>query len=75
MNFNDPKITEMYASFLEAAVKYWQQLAAANKEELEYYRDLVKALVNDEMDIDTLKELEGDEEQYGLDSMGEIRKT
>ena len=32
------------------------------KDELDYYRDLVKALVNDEMDLETLKELEGDEE-------------
>ena len=62
MNFNDPKIAEMYVSFLEAAVKYWQQLAAASKEELDYYRDLVKALANDEMDLETLKELEGDDE-------------
>ena len=75
MNYNDPKTTEMYVDFLWSTIKYWQQLATANKDELDYYRDLVKALVNDEMDIKTLKELEGDEEQYGLDSMGDVRKT
>ena len=37
-------------------------LSNKSKEELDYYRDLVKALVNGEMDIETLKELEGDEE-------------
>ena len=62
MNYNDPKTTEMYVDFLWSTIKYWQQLAAANKDELDYYRDLVKALVKDEMDLETLKELEGDEE-------------
>ena len=75
MNYNDPKTTEMYVDFLWSTIKYWQQLAAANKEELDYYRDLVKALVNDEMDIETLKELEGDDEQYGLDSVGDVGKA
>ena len=56
MNYNDPKTTEMYVDFLWQTIKYWQQLAEANKNELDYYRDLVKALVNDEMDIETLKE-------------------
>ena len=70
MNYNDPKTTEMYVDFLWQTIKYWQQLAAANKDELDYYRDLVKALVNDEMDIEMLKALEecneeseGDDEQ------------
>ena len=62
MNYNDSKTTEMYVDFLWQTIKYWQQLAAANKDELDYYRDLVKALVNDEMDIETLKELDGVEE-------------
>ena len=62
MNYNDPKTTEMYVDFLWQTIKYWQQLAGANKDELDYYRDLVKALVNDEMDLETLKELEGGEE-------------
>ena len=62
MNYNDPKTTEMYVDFLWRTIKYWWELAAANKDELDYYRDLVKALVNDEMDLATLKELEGDEE-------------
>ena len=62
MNYNDPKTTEMYVHFLWETVKYLQNIAGANKEELDYYRDLVKALVNDEMDLETLKELEGDEE-------------
>ena len=62
MNYNDPKTTEMYVDFLLETVNYWQSIAAANKTELDYYRDLVKALVNDEMDLETLKELEGDEE-------------
>ena len=75
MNYNDPKTTEMYVDFLWSTIKYWQQLAAANKDELDYYRDLVKALVNGKMDIETLKELEGDEEQYGLDSVGDVGKT
>ena len=50
MNYNDPKTTEMYVDFLWSTVKYWQNIAAANKDELDYYRDLVKALVNGEMD-------------------------
>ena len=62
MNYNDPKTTEMYVDFLWETLRYWQNIAAANKDELDYYRDLVKALVNDEMDLETLKELEGDEE-------------
>ena len=62
MNYNDPKTTEMYVDFLWQTIKYWQQLAAANKDELDYDKDLVKALVNDDMDLETLKELEGDDE-------------
>ena len=62
MNYNDSKTTEMYVDFLWQTIKYWQQLAATNKDELDYYRDLVKALVNGEMDLETLKELEGDDE-------------
>ena len=62
MNYNVPKTTEMYVDFLWQTIKYWQQLAAANKGELDYYKDLVKALVNGEIDIETLKELEGDDE-------------
>ena len=62
MNYNDPKTTEMYVDFLWQTIKYWQNIAAANKGEVDYYRDLVKALVKGEMDIKTLKELEGDEE-------------
>ena len=65
MNYNDPKTTEMYVDFLWETVNYWRNIAAANKEELDYYRDLVKALealVNGEMDIEALKELEGDDE-------------
>ena len=27
------------------------------------------------MDLETLKELEGDDEQYGLDSVGDVRKA
>ena len=53
---------ESVINYQRSQIVYWQQLAAANKDELDYYRDLVKALVNDEMDIETLKELEGDEE-------------
>ena len=75
MNYNDPKTTEMYVDFLWSTIKYWQNIAGANTEELDYYRDLVKSLVNDEMDIETLKELEGDEEQYGLDSVGDVGKA
>ena len=75
MNYNDPKTTEMYVDFLWETLRYWQNIAAANKEELVYYRDLLKALVNDEMDLETLKELVGDEEQYGLDSVGDVRKV
>ena len=75
MNYNDPKTTEMYVDFLWSTIKYWQNIAVANKDELDYSRDLVKALVNDEMDLETLKELEGDEEQYGLDSVGDVGKV
>ena len=62
MNYNDPKTTEMYVDFLWETLRYWQNIAAANKDELDYYRDLVKALVNGEMNLETLKELEGDDE-------------
>ena len=62
MNYNDPKTTEMYVDFLWQTVNYWRNIAATNKEELDYYRDLVKALVKGEMDLETLKELEGDDE-------------
>ena len=63
MNYNDPKTTEMYVDFLWQTIKYWQQLAAANKDELDYYRDIIKALVNDEMDIEMLKALEACNEE------------
>ena len=62
MDYNNAKTTELYINFLWDTVKFWQNIAAANKEELEYYRDLVKALVNGEMDLETLKELEEDDE-------------
>ena len=62
MDYNNAKTTELYVNFLWDTVKYWQNITGANKEELDYYRDLVKALVNGEMDIETLKELEGDDE-------------
>ena len=62
MNYNDSKTTEMYVDFLWETLRYWQNIAAANKEELDYYRDLVKALVKYEIDLKTLKELEGDKE-------------
>ena len=62
MNYNDPKTTEMYVDFLWETLRYWQNIAAASKEELDYYRALVKALVNGEMDLETLKELEGGNE-------------
>ena len=62
MYYNDPKTTDMYVDFLWQTIRYWQNIAAANKDELDYYRDLVKALVNDEMDLEALKELEGDDE-------------
>ena len=62
MNYNDPKTTEMYVDLLWQTVKYWRNIAEANKDELDYYRYLVKALVNGEMDLATLKELEGDDE-------------
>ena len=33
MNYNDPKTTEMYVDFLWSTVEYWQNIAAANKDE------------------------------------------
>ena len=36
MNYNDPKTTEMYVNFLWETVRYWQNIAAANKNELDY---------------------------------------
>ena len=62
MDYNDRKTAKMYVDFLWETIKYWQNIAAVNKEQLDYYRDLVKALVNGEMDLETLKELEGDDE-------------
>ena len=62
MKYNEPKTTEMYVDFLGQTVEYGQNIAGTNKEERDYYRDLVKDLVNGEMDLNTLKELEGDDE-------------
>ena len=62
MDFNDPKIAEMYLDFLWQTGKCCQNTETTDKTELDHYKDLVKALVNGEMDIETLKELEGDDE-------------
>lgn len=45
MDYNNAKTTELYVNFLWDTVKYWQNMAAETKANLDSYRALVDALV------------------------------
>ena len=45
MNYGNEKTVEMYVDFLWDQIKYWQEIAAKHKEDLESYRKLTDALV------------------------------
>ena len=45
MDYNNAKTTELYVNFLWDTVKYWQNMAAEAKTNLDSYRALVDALI------------------------------
>ena len=45
MDYNNAKTTEIYVNFLWDTVKYWQNMAAEAKSNLDSYRTLVDALI------------------------------
>ena len=45
MDYNNAKTTELYVNFLWDTVKYWQNMAAETKANLDSYRGLVDALI------------------------------
>ena len=45
MDYNNAKTTELYINFLWDTVKYWQNMAAETKSNLDSYRALVDALI------------------------------
>ena len=45
MDYNNAKTTELYVNFLWDTVKYWQNMAAETKSNLDSYRALVDALI------------------------------
>ena len=45
MNYGNEKTVEMYVDFLWDQIKYWQEIAAKHKEDIESYRKLTDALV------------------------------
>ena len=45
MDYNNAKTTELYVNFLWDTVKYWQNMAAETKANLDSYRALVDALI------------------------------
>ena len=45
MDYNNAKTTELYVNFLWDTVKYWQNMAAETKTNLDSYRALVDALI------------------------------
>ena len=45
MDYGNEKTVEMYVDFLWDQIKYWQEIAAKHKEDLESYRKLIDALV------------------------------
>ena len=45
MDYNNAKTTELYINFLWDTVKYWQNMAAEAKTNLDSYRALVDALI------------------------------
>ena len=45
MDYNNAKTTELYVNFLWDTVKFWQNIAAETKANLDSYRGLVDALI------------------------------
>ena len=45
MDYNNAKTTELYINFLWDTVKFWQNIAAETKGNLDSYRGLVDALI------------------------------
>ena len=45
MNYGNEKTVEMYVDFLWDTVKFWQNIAAETKANLDSYRGLVDALI------------------------------
>ena len=45
MDYNNAKTTELYVNFLWSTIKYWQNMAAETKSNLDSYRALVDALI------------------------------
>ena len=45
MDYNNAKTTELYVNFLWDTIKYWQNMAAEAKTNLDSYRALVDALI------------------------------
>ena len=45
MDYNNAKTTELYVNFLWSTIKYWQDMAAETKSNLDSYRALVDALI------------------------------
>ena len=45
MDYNNTKTTELYVNFLWDTVKFWQNIAAETKANLDSYRVLVDALI------------------------------
>ena len=45
MDYNNAKTTELYVNFLWDTVKYWKNMAAEAKSNLDRYRALVDALI------------------------------
>ena len=72
MDFNDPKIAEMYLDFLWQTGKCCQNTEETDKAELDHYKDLVKALSDDKTEENKEQYQEG---YYGLDSMGDVGKV
>ena len=49
MDYNNAKTTELYVNFLWDTVKYWQNIAAETKVNLDSYRGLVDALIKNDI--------------------------
>ena len=49
MDYNNAKTTELYVNFLWDTVKYWQNMAAETKANLDSYRALVDALIKNDI--------------------------
>ena len=49
MDYNNAKTNELYVNFLWSTVKYWQDMAAETKANLDSYRALVDALIKNDI--------------------------